>query len=336
MKKNLFSLLLISCFYFLNGQTTRTAVANGDIDNASTWSPNGVPVGGDVLNIPSGRIVDVRNPTTIAPGTGGLRINITGQLRFPTNGADKLDMPCNSFIQLFSGGQIISTGGSNSDLISICNTTIWNSTTGPNPVNGPAYSQYPSYGFNPGVLAVHFSAFEVRNNSGQVLITWSTASENNNNFFEIQRSVPGGDWATIGRVNAGNNPASVQNYQFNDPVTSLNGTLLYRLKQVNLDNKFSFSPVKAISIGKKPQNVTIFPNPTSDQINILWHNNESSNVRVKVSLINLTGEIVWQAYFSSLTNFTQINSKQFAKGVYIVNIKPDNSSIASSTTILIQ
>lgn len=331
MKRHLLIVFLLLSNGYLIAQTTRTAISNDDIDKASTWSPSGVPVGGDILNIPSGRIVDVRNPTTIAAGTGGLRINISGTLRFPTNGADKLSMPCGSVIQLYSGGVINSTGGSNSDLIDICNSTIWSSTTGPNPVNGPGYSRYPSYGFASGVLPVKFYSFEAKKNNTAIDLIWKTSSEFQNRHFIVEHSQYGLNWDELATVNPSSSTSEIKSYSYthNSPNSGIN---LYRIKQVDIDDKITYSAIQAINLEKNKQLISVYPNPSNGQVYINWSTADNLSTSI-LKITDMGGQIVFQKIIAANNNYTSISTNQFKPGVYVITIS--NGTVFSKEQLLI-
>lgn len=95
-------------------------------------------------------------------------------------------------------------------------------------------------------LPVNWLSFTGRAIHGDVELNWSTASELNNSHFEIQRSANAIDFSAIGSVAAGTNPSVVNNYQFLD-LNPLSGTSYYRLKQVDIDGKYSFSSIIQIN-----------------------------------------------------------------------------------------
>ena len=96
-----------------------------------------------------------------------------------------------------------------------------------------------------GVLPVNMLRYDVRLNGNHVDVTWTTASEENNSHFSIQRSSNGIDFTTIGTVAGANNSNTENNYAFvdNSPLT---GVSYYRLAQTDLDNNTKYLGVKRI------------------------------------------------------------------------------------------
>ena len=116
------------------------------------------------------------------------------------------------------------------------------------------------------VELVSFSAKVVR--AVDVQLLWRTASELNNDHFEVQRSADGRAFETIARVAGQGTNTTATNYAYNDAGigTRTNGPLYYRLRQVDRDGTSSFSPVETVRFGKAPAGppaIALFPNPTT-------------------------------------------------------------------------
>ena len=114
-------------------------------------------------------------------------------------------------------------------------------------------------------LPVSFFRFFGKNQAGHNILNWTTTSEQNSSYFEVERSQNGTVYTTIGRVAAAGNSQIIRNYQFWDthPPADIS---YYRLRQVDLDAHFSYSQVIQIA-----NNVTssfwLGPNPN---IGKLW------------------------------------------------------------------
>lgn len=115
-------------------------------------------------------------------------------------------------------------------------------------------------------LPVELINFELQNSNGSALLNWTTASERNNQGFEIQHSSNGFKWDRIGFVAGAGNSNQIIDYEFkhqNPPA----GTNYYRLNQIDFDGNFSFSKVKAMKINLAV-NLSVYPNPISDKLHI--------------------------------------------------------------------
>ena len=96
-------------------------------------------------------------------------------------------------------------------------------------------------------------------------MSWSTASEKQNSYFDIERSANGQDWTKIGTVKGHGTSSSENSYLFTDnaPLPHIN---YYRLKQVDFDGKFEYSTTVSINMGTFTKGFSIFPNPVADRL----------------------------------------------------------------------
>ncbi|HMQ63894.1 MAG TPA: T9SS type A sorting domain-containing protein [Flavilitoribacter sp.] len=118
------------------------------------------------------------------------------------------------------------------------------------------------------VLPVELTFFKAKQQGGAVELTWQTAAEINNDFFEVQRSGDGDRWETVARVNGAGNSTQSLNYALTDRFP-LSGQSYYRLRQVDFNGEFRFSEVAAIAApsgGESP--LAVYPNPVSDLLTI--------------------------------------------------------------------
>lgn len=332
--KKCFSIIIVSCFFTFSYPQLKTAVLNnGRWDQAGTWNPASVPLGGELVTIPGGITVEVRNPTSIA-GTNGLYLEIYGILSFSSNGADKLNMPCGSFIQINPCGQIVSSGGSNADLINICAVTIWSSAVGPNPQTGPTFSQAPAYGFSNLPLPVRLSTFNVRRDQNEVRLSWTMQSEGNIGHYEIERSLPGGSWRQIGIVGASRNTATASHYTFTDNIQSGTKVMIYRLKIVDQNNDHSYSGIKAVSAENKMEFIRIFPNPARESVNIVWQYENATSNPYQLKLMDMNGKTVWQYRPAPFANFAALKTSGFSPGIYKLILLSEKDIITSSSMVI--
>lgn len=115
-----------------------------------------------------------------------------------------------------------------------------------------------------GALPVYFKEFNANREGSAVDLQWTTASEENNRGFEVDRKIGNGDWAAIAFVNSvapGGNSLSDINYSFVDE-NAQNEPSFYRLRQIDLDGRFSYSQVREIrGLKGNDQSISIYPNP---------------------------------------------------------------------------
>ncbi|MDL2262509.1 T9SS type A sorting domain-containing protein [Bacteroidales bacterium OttesenSCG-928-I21] len=141
-----------------------------------------------------------------------------------------------------------------------------------------------------------------------VVLEWATASEKNNNYFEIERSTNAVDFDNIGlQLAAGNSNKTLQ-YQHNDYNVESGTTYYYRLKQVDYDGKYSYSPVRSIKLNYEKEIFDFYPNPVETTIFILT---EADFFNIEI--ISESGAIV-----KSTSNSKEINVDCLPNGLYIM------------------
>ncbi len=179
----------------------------------------------------------------------------------------------------------------------------------------------------PGVVPVELSSFTANVNGTDVNLTWSTATETNNNGFEVQRK-SGEEFVTIGFVRGNGTTTEIQNYSYTDSKLPI-GSYSYRLKQVDFDGSFEYSNVvnvdlTAPTVFALEQN---YPNPFNPSTLISYSIPQNSFVTLKV--YDIIGNEV-----ATLVNQTQsagkydirFDASNLSNGVYLYSIKTDNFS----------
>ncbi|GAB4405379.1 MAG: hypothetical protein OHK0039_06320 [Bacteroidia bacterium] len=114
------------------------------------------------------------------------------------------------------------------------------------------------------VELMHFSASMLA--SGQIDLRWATASELNNDYFEILRSGDTRAWERIGRIDGAGSTQSVQYYAYTDR-SPLGSKAYYQLRQVDYDGAWTLSPIVEVLPGATGEVLlTAYPNPATDRL----------------------------------------------------------------------
>ncbi|MFI5221712.1 MAG: T9SS type A sorting domain-containing protein, partial [Bacteroidia bacterium] len=169
----------------------------------------------------------------------------------------------------------------------------------------------------------------------KVQLNWSTSSEINNNYFSIERSQDNEHYESIGTVKGNGNSNITINYNFNDE-TPLTGTSYYRLKQVDLDGKFSLSEVKVVSTNKSRSSVAIYPNPTNGILNIEIESAEQKNISINLYDVNGRNILNEKRIVISGKQTFQFNSSTIPSGIYFLNVSDKSGSSIGKQKIVIE
>jgi subtilisin-like proprotein convertase family protein len=119
-----------------------------------------------------------------------------------------------------------------------------------------------------GPLPLDLLYFEAIAQKEEIILSWNTANEINNRGFEIHRSTnPQSGFNTVGWVDGLGN-AIEGSYHFVDENVKPGITYYYRLKQIDFDQKFTFSDVKQAKLAAEVLQVEIAPNPASNFLSV--------------------------------------------------------------------
>jgi hypothetical protein len=180
-------------------------------------------------------------------------------------------------------------------------------------------------GQNP--LPVKLLSYTGKCNNGIVDINWSTATETNNAYFTIERSPDGINWRSLGTINGAGNSSVVRNYSFSDkePYKKVS---FYRLKQTDLDNRFTYSKIIAVeSCRTEISELNIFPNPSNGMINLLFKGDKSQIQSIEI--YNIAGKKV----YSSITYQPSIYLSGLQSGIYFLYFNLSSKKIIEKIVI---
>ena len=169
------------------------------------------------------------------------------------------------------------------------------------------------------VLPLQWGTFTGALESNSVGLKWTTYNEINNKEFDVQRSANASEFISIGTVKALNK--SENNYLFNDSKIFVGNRYSYRLKQIDLDGKSSYSNIVIINYFNKDRNVILYPNPLESKLNIQINN--SNNSKYEIEIADVLGKVVYQN-LNVQSNNVEVNSVNWSKGVYFVQLKSNN------------
>ena len=168
------------------------------------------------------------------------------------------------------------------------------------------------------VLPVELSEFSGKADQSNAILSWQTLSELNNDYFEVEHSIDGINFTSIGSVLGHGTSSTQHNYQFVHKNVK-NDINYYRLKQVDFDGRFEYS--KMISILFSKDKITFLPNPTIGFIQIKGIN--SSNATLKIT--DGTGRMVKNDH--PVSDNQTINISDQPNGLYFFIIQTERTTI---------
>ncbi|MEQ9425076.1 MAG: LamG-like jellyroll fold domain-containing protein [Cyclobacteriaceae bacterium] len=195
------------------------------------------------------------------------------------------------------------------------------SASDPRTISKSGISTFSTFGVGSGSspLPVELTAFSATPDQGIVHLDWQTATEINNEFFEVQHSINGEDFEIIGKV-AGNGTTNIeQNYAFIDsrPVEGIN---YYRLRQVDFDGAFEYSPLRMARVElAAEQLMTAYPNPLKDVVTIEFARPVPAYSEIQIS--GIAGHIISRVQVETELHTLNLNLSALPTGIYLLQVK---------------
>jgi len=174
------------------------------------------------------------------------------------------------------------------------------------------------------VIPVELTSLVANADRNNVALKWSTATETNNNGFQIERKLNGSnEWTNVSFVSGNGTTTERNNYVYLDKGLTV-GKYSYRLKQIDNDGTFEYSPVIEVDV-TAPDEYTLYqnyPNPFNPATTIEYSLPEKADVRI--SIYTAIGELVTTLVNGTVDAGYQkavFNASNLTSGTYIYQIK---------------
>lgn len=175
----------------------------------------------------------------------------------------------------------------------------------------------------PFTLPVELSGFRAKVKNKNILLTWQTLTESNNEGFDIQRSNNGINWESIAWEAGQGDATTSRTYTFTDSRPLL-GKSYYRLAQTDFDGKIEYSEIVMVSFYNGM--VSVYPNPVSDILTITVADQMSIESLV---VYNTSGsEVIRETAITNSLNLSRLHA-----GTYIIAIQVDGETIRQKLVV---
>lgn len=183
---------------------------------------------------------------------------------------------------------------------------------------------------HPDPLPVELVSFSSQTAGKAVILKWKTATEINNYGFEIERSLNNKTWKNIGFVEGQGTSNAVTEYAFTDQnAASLGNKLYYRLKQIDRDGSYDYSPTILANfapINKSFGIYAAYPNPFNPTTTMNYFVPSAS--RVSLKLFNTLGQEVVSVLENEFRDAGQhsvmIDASKLSSGTYFARLTSSN------------
>ena len=153
-----------------------------------------------------------------------------------------------------------------------------------------AFDNFRILGTMPGA-PVELTKFTGEKRTESVLLEWETANEINNEYFQLERSTDGRQFATIAKIDGAINSFQNIRYDYMDTNLPEAREIYYRLKQTDLDGTATMSEVVVVENKINEENFTIFPNPvgSNDRLNVI----SKLEGKFEVEIVDFNGRVIY-------------------------------------------
>lgn len=169
--------------------------------------------------------------------------------------------------------------------------------------------------FLPALLPVELVNFEAEaTKSRAVNLNWQTASESDNDYFKIQRSVDLESWEFIAKVDGAGNSTGLLQYSIQD-LHPYEGVSYYQLVQVDFDGTLTLGPIRSVQLDfDQSEGLSMYPNPISKQLRITGMEEELKSIK----LYNMEGREVEMNILATGNHTITVDFSTISSGVYFV------------------
>ena len=175
------------------------------------------------------------------------------------------------------------------------------------------------------ILPAKILEFNARKDGNDGVINWTTTGEElNSNFYEIERSVDGLNFQSIARIDC-KKIAGTHKYEYTDQnISRLNSkTVYYRVRQYDLDNKFTMTGIRQVRMDISDKGAMLYPNPVKSgfYLNIPFTNPDQT--KVSLTIMNGQGQVVNSKEITTVqasNYYYDLQSAKLATGDYYLKV----------------
>ncbi len=201
-------------------------------------------------------------------------------------------------------------------------TFVGAAPSGDNPANNSSSS-----GITTSTIPVTLTNFNAVLFNCEPTLKWTTETEINSDRFEIERSsANNSNWVKIGTVTANGNSSTKLTYSLTDKSTvSSTEKMLYRLKVIDKDGRYSYSGVLPVSTNCSNSKLAVFPNPVQE--GRLYISLTGAKENAEGTLLSLSGQVMLRTRLNNGTN--KLDVAGLANGIYILNVVDGNKAVVA-------
>jgi hypothetical protein len=177
-----------------------------------------------------------------------------------------------------------------------------------------------------GPLPVKLSAFNGRYTDGIAYLDWQTSQELNSYGFQLFKSYDGVDFSEVATIRSAGNSNTVKSYTYQDRNINAGNNVYYRIKQIDINGKATFSNIIRLATGTKT-GMDVYPNPFNTHFTVSFNTPAASVATLK--LRNNTGQVVFSQSIKVTRGNNAVvlnNLPALSNGVYYLTVQNEQFS----------
>lgn len=291
-------------------EDAETSAANGDYGEFIIIDDN------DDIKIPNNVVIDLSNSNLTR-----MTLKSNSELHFGSN--SKLILPSGAEIVFESGAQMIADNNSSGTYLEIGGNGVWGRECEPDCNNGtltgPGTIDEDSDPNSP--LPIDLLFFEVAEVNSQVRLTWATATEINNDFFTIEKSIDGINYQVVDIVEGSGNSNTTIRYEYLDK-QPVYGKSYYRLSQTDFDGTSETFEPQSFYLSSF-DDLHVSPNPVEAGAELRIVTDAENGEDILITIYSSNGQVVY--HIDNYSNDSVIVPQSLKSGLYVLKVQSGNN-----------
>lgn len=168
-------------------------------------------------------------------------------------------------------------------------------------------------------LPLTLIAFNAAKEGNNIMISWTTANEVNMAYFTTEHSTDAKNWTSVAETATTGKGADKYELTDTHPGAANN---YYRLKMVNVDGTFAYSPVRMVNFdGTVATSVSVYPNPAIDKVNV----SAGAAAITKLAVLDINGRVM---AVNTGDNIQEVNLNNIPAGQYILQVMTADNTMS--------
>jgi hypothetical protein len=168
-------------------------------------------------------------------------------------------------------------------------------------------------------LPITLLSFTAVYNNDAVLLTWASATETNNNYYTVERTVDGNEYTLLEKVKGAGNSSDLLTYNATDPSPAI-GLSYYRLSQTDFDGNNTILGVLPVTVNIDATDLKVFPNPAKNSCTVSFTDEKIESFQLTV--YDYTGrQVLLQNEETAIgVNSAELNISSLSQGMYFITL----------------